>query len=66
MLSKAFIAVITTLDKVKAPPKTHIDEIAKRRVPVEPLSPMNHSTLVAVAGALYRWGLQEAPLPAIY
>jgi hypothetical protein len=24
------------------------------------------SPLVAVAGALYRWGLQEAPVPAIY
>jgi hypothetical protein len=27
---------------------------------------IDDSPLVAVAGALYRWGLQEAPVPAIY
>jgi hypothetical protein len=27
---------------------------------------IDDSPLVAVAGALYRWGLQEAPLPAVY
>jgi hypothetical protein len=27
---------------------------------------IDDSPLVAAAGALYRWGLQDAPVPAIY
>jgi phage terminase large subunit-like protein len=27
---------------------------------------VDDSPLVAVSGAFYRWGLQEAPMPAIY